>query len=181
MSGKYDQINNMSVKELKSEYYNCSDSDTVKKQILKKIIRNKILSEREKKKEEKQEDEKIQKEINEKLNNLIKIKENAEKDKHKKKLKELDPVIKTRGNMEQYWESNQNIDSIDERFRPEIELDHSNNKMMERLNFELDFRIHGERSKDVIKPYSGADDGNFKEFEKYSIPVNSFSRKIPKH
>ena len=171
MSGKYEQINNMTLKELKDEYYGCSDTDNVKKQILKKLIKNKIQIEKEQAVIEKN----LQDDIDKKLDNLIKMKENTEKDKKNKKLKELDQVIKKRGNMEQYWESNQQTDKIDPRFKPEIELDHSNNKLMERLNYELDFRIHGTKTKDVIKPYSGTDDGNFKDFEKYSIPTDNFS------
>ncbi len=171
MNGKYEQIKNMSISELKEQYYECSDSDTVKKQILKKLIKNKIKIEKEYAIEEKQ----MKDDIDKKLDNLIKMKENTEKDKKNKQLKGIEQIIKKRGNMEQYWESNQQTDKIDPRFKPEIELDHSNNKLMERLNYELDFRIHGQKTKDVIKPYSGTDDGNYKEFEKYSIPTDNFS------
>lgn len=170
MNGKYDQIQNMSLDQLKKEYRSCSENDTVKKQILKKIIRSKLEIEKENKKI----DDQMKDDIDKKLNNLIKAKENTEKDKKSHKLKELDQIIKKRGQMEQYWENNQTLEKIDERFKPEIEYDHANNKLMERLNFELDFRIHGEKTKDIIKPYSNQDGGNYKDFEKYSIPTDTF-------
>jgi len=102
----------------------------------------------------------------------------------------LDPVIKKRGNMEKYWESNQNTDKIDPKFVKKIGNDFSNNKLMERLNCELDFRINSDmpknfedRSDDIIKPYSNDDNGNFKDFQKYSVPtldkkITSFSSKL---
>lgn len=170
MSSKYEQIKNMSLIQLKKEYNTCSSDDTVKKQILKKIIKNKLEIEKKNKKL----DNDMKNDIDTKLNNLIKAKENTEKDKKAKKVKELDQIIKKRGNMEQYWENTQTLEKIDDRFKPEIEHDHANNKLMERLNFELDFRIHGEKTKDVIKPYSNQDGGNYKDFEKYSIPTDNF-------
>lgn len=54
---------------------------------------------------------------------------------------------------------------------------------MEKLNCELDFRIYEENNTQddiqdtIMKPYSNSDDGNFRDFEKYSIPTTSF---IPK-
>lgn len=168
MESRYNKINNMTLDQLKEEYYNCDKNDKVKRQILKKIIRNKL----ELKKEEYLEEKIMMKDIDDKLNNLVNLKLSAEKDKKIQKIKQLDQVIKKRGNMEQYWESNQTIDKIDDKFKPEIEYDHSNNKLMERLNYELDFRIYGSKSKDIIKPYSNQDEGNFRDFEKYSVPLD---------
>lgn len=185
MSGRYDQIKNMSIDELKDEYYNCTSNDRVKKQMLKKLIMSKISIEKQKKKEQQKEKEKqlieekeLTDEINKSIDKLINLKKTAEKEKSMKKLKSLEPVITKRGKMEQYWESNQNTNQIDPKFVKEIGVDHSNNKLMERLNCELDFRINGDKSEDIVKPYSNSDDGNFKEFEKYAIPTTSF---IPRH
>ncbi len=200
MSGKYDQFKNMSLDELKDEYYNCKNEEIIKKEMLKKIIKSKIAIEKQQKQQndinqKKLEDEKIKQqqkqqiknaklsnEISKGIDRLISLKENAEKEKQKaeqlNKIKELDPIIKKRGNMEQYWESNQKTKQMDPKFVKEISTDHSNNKLMERLNCELDFRIYGEKSNDdIIKPYSNSDEGNFRDFEKYSIPATSF---VPK-
>lgn len=176
-TNKFNQFQNMSISELKDEYYKCDDiTNSVKKQILKKLIKLKMSNEKEEKKlleKRIEQQKKADEELNKKMDNIIKMRELAERD---KKIK-LDPIIKKRGNMEQYWESNQVTQKIDPRLKNEIETDHSNNKLMERLNCELDFRINEERSKNVIKPFSTQDSGNFKEFEKYSVPPNDFSNR----
>lgn len=191
MSGIYNEFKLMTLEELKDEYYNCKDKDKVKKQILKKIIKERIekekqqkeLREREIKKNKSSDsgnnsDNNSNSKTSELIDKLINLKNNAEKEKQIKKIKDLEPVIQKRGNMEQYWESYQNEKEIDKRFIKEINIDHSNNKLMERLNGELDFRIHGDHSKDdIIKPYSDLNEGNYKDFEKYTIPISSFTQK----
>lgn len=206
MSGRYDQIKNMSLDELKDEYYNCKNEDQVKKQMLKKLIKNKnkevapkitnqVNQTNHQIKSIKQTNpkaniltNKITNEITDKITDKItdeltnKITKSIDKLislKESKKVEDLAPVINKRGNMEQYWESHQQAKKIDPRFIKEISTDHSNNKLMERLNCELDFRIYGDPSKDnsdIIKPYSNSDDGNFKDFEKYCIPATSFDQ-----
>lgn len=177
--GKYEQFKNMQIEELKDEYYNCLKGEEIKKQMLKKIIKNKIISEREREKEKKllpakltenNKNDKLVEKINKSIDKLIDLKQEEENKNKLEKLKTLEPIIKKRGNMEQYWESNQQIKKMDQKFVKEIGIDHSNNKLMERLNCELDFRIYGSKSEDILKPYSNQDTGNFKEFEKYSVP-----------
>lgn len=186
MSGKYDQIKNMSIDELKDEYYNCSQNDKVKKEMLKKLIKSKITIEKQKRQQmlinsekQKKEEKCLSDKINKSIDKLINLKNHSETIKQSQKLKTLEPIIKKRGNMEQYWESNQNTKGVDPKFVKEIGVDHSNNKLMERLNCELDFRIFGDKNEnnvenDIVKPYSNSEEGNFKDFEKYSIPITSF-------
>jgi hypothetical protein len=187
MSGKYDQIKTMSIEELKDEYYNCKNGDVVKKQMLKKIIKSKIkLDNTSNSKSSPNKKKQIDNITTDDLvisepslddtttkciEKLISLKINEGVHKQQKKLQELKPIIEKRGNMEQYWESNQEIDKIDPRFMKEISTDHSNNKLMERLNCELDFRLYGEQSKDdIIKPYSNSDGGNYTDLVKQNVP-----------
>lgn len=178
MSGKYDEIENLSLSELKQQYYNCENN--VQKIIIKKIFINKTLYEKDKIIKAKKEDELLKKQINEKLDNLILLKEISEKDKHIKKIKkkqklekeynkEYNNILNKRGYMERYWETNQKFTKIDPKFKTEIEEDFNNNKIMERLNSELDFRMNDKKRTNIIKPYSDVNDGNYKDFKKYSI------------
>lgn len=169
MTSKYDKYNRMSLVQLEHEYVNC-DSDPVKNQILKKLINNKLIEEQKRKNEEK----KIQLEIADKVNNIIKIKE---RQKQREKQKEVERMVEKRGNMEQYWEYNQENKKLDPKFKNEVELDRTNNKLMERLNSELDFRINSEKIDDTIKPYSDNTFGNYNDFERHSIPPKNFSSK----
>lgn len=168
--GMYERVSNMDILELKEEYYKCDDDDKVKKQILKKMIKNKQLEEKNKQIKE----DKIRMDADKSLSRLIKIKQIRERE---KKIEEYENIMKKRGSMEKHWESHQGENRIDPRFKTELEQDHTNNKLMERLNCELDFRINdGQKSRDIIKPYSMAG-GNYNNFEKLSIPPTSFSSK----
>lgn len=102
--------NEMSIEQLKKEYYNCDKDDIIKKNAIKKLIKYKN-------KEDK---------INAKMDNLIKL---------------------TQKKSNRY-----------EKNISEIGVDFSNNKLMERLNSELDFRINDTKSKDIIKPYSNIEE-----------------------
>ena len=169
--GLYNKISNMTLLELKEEYYKCDDDDTVKKQILKKLIRNKKIEDEKKKLH----NEKIQADVDKNLTRIIKLKEIRERE---RKIEEYENFMKKRGNMEKYWESHKGERQFDPRFKTELEQDHTNNKLMERLNCELDFRINEKsKSRDIIKPYSSANDGNYVEFEKTTISPTNFSSK----
>lgn len=172
MSGKYDKIKEMSLSQLKKEYRSCDDDDNVKKQILKKLIKNKIHEDAQIASLNKS----MQNEIDDKLNTLIKIKELKDKQHKADKMGELERVLEKRGKMEKYWEANRK--GIDNKFKTELEQDFTNNKLMERLNCELDFRINDEKSKETIKPYSELTGGNYTEFKRQSIPKNFSSRKM---
>ena len=170
-SGMYEKVCSMDILELKEEYYKCDDDDKVKKQILKKMIKNKQLDEKNRQNRE----DKIKSNIDKNLSKLIKLKEIRERE---KKIEEYENIMKKRGPMEKHWESHKEEHTIDPRFKTELEQDHTNNKLMERLNCELDFRINETRkSKDVVKPYSSVNDGNFVNFEKSSITPTNFSSK----
>ena len=172
MSGKYDTIRDMTLRDLKKEYHNCDENDFVKKQILKKLITNKTIEENKHKENEKI----MQREIDDKVNALIKLKERNEKQKKVNKLMEMEKILERRGKMEKHWESNR--EGLDNKFKQELEQDFTNNKLMERLNCELDFRINEKKSKDTIKPYSEMVGGNYTEFKKNSIPKNFSSKRL---
>ena len=86
-----------------------------------------------------------------------------------------------RGHMEQYWESNQTREKeLEPQYKLEVERDYTNNKLMERLNCELDFRINEKKkSKEICKPYENDDDDDddlYKQkilHNKSNVPVKS--------
>jgi len=169
--GLYNKVSNMSLLELKEEYYKCDDDDTVKKQILKTLIKNKKIEDKQKELYEK----KLKADTDKTLTRIIKLKEIRERE---KKLEEYENIMQKRGNMEKHWESHKEQHQIDPRFKTELEQDYTNNKLMERLNSELDFRINEKsKSQDVVKPYSSMTDGNYIEFEKNTISPTNFSSK----
>jgi len=71
----------------------------------------------------------------------------------------------------------------DPKYERELEKDFANNKLMERMNSELDFRVHGVDKNSMskaFKQYDDEDDGNYvsvRKFKKYSIPTDNFSSK----
>jgi hypothetical protein len=61
-----------------------------------------------------------------------------------------------------------------------VEQDFSNNKLMERMNGELDFRLNGIDKDTILKPYSQTDEDtgdyvSIKKFNNYAVPGNNFS------
>ncbi len=169
--GIYNKFLRMTLKELKNEYYQCDKSDMIRRNILKKIILNKqeIGTNKEKK---------IKNDIDEKVENLIKLKEISDQKKHLAKMKEFEILMKQRGEMEKCWEFNKATSKIDPRYKNEVETDFTNNKLMERLNCELDFRINdNQKLRDFIKPYDTSNNGNLIELDNIDVPVNNFSSK----
>lgn len=68
----------------------------------------------------------------------------------------------------------------DPKYAKMVEQDFSNNKLMERMNGELDFRLNGIERDTILKPYSQVDEdtGNYvsiKKFDNYAVPGNNFS------
>jgi len=169
--GIYNKFLNMSSTELKKEYQKCDDSEIIKKKMLKKIIMDK------KEITMKQYDEQqLQKNVDKQIDNLIRMKEMNEQKKQLSKMKEFEKIMKQRGNMEQYWESHKTVSKIDPLYKNEVENDFTNNKLMERLNCELDFRINdGQKTRDFIKPYDMTNEGNLLKDE--DVPINNFSSK----
>lgn len=163
---EYDKLNDMSLKQLKHEYKKCKSDDT-RKNIIKKIVKKKLV-----------EKELMEKEINEKVNNLIRIKDIHEKENKIKKLKDFEKIMKQRGYMEKVWESNRKTKQIDTKFKIELENDFTNNKLMERLNSELGFRINEKKSKEIIKPfYQYSNSKEDSDSESKDEPITNFSSK----
>ena len=165
-NGIYEKYHQMSISQLKEEYYKCNDDnkkDKVKKQMIGKIIKNKID-------DENKLNQQLQQETNKYLDVII-------QSKHKKELMNKQKLIEKRGPMESCWDS---IQSIDPKFKSELEQDYTNNKLMERLNSELDFRINETKNKDVMRPYSSQDEGNYIDYnknQKKTQPSTNFSSK----
>jgi len=68
----------------------------------------------------------------------------------------------------------------DPRYVNRVEQDFSNNKLMERMNGELDFRLNGIDKDTVLKPYSQIDEdtGDYvpiNKFHNHSVPPDNFS------
>ena len=149
----------MSLKDLEKELKKCDNVEYFKKGILQKLI-NKKLREQEKKEME------FKNKINDKVEKLLKIKKIKENESQLKKLKEFDKLISKRESAKQL--------QIDPKLKDPIELDYLNNKLMERLNSELDFRVRGGKTKEIMKPYDITEcNGYWKEEEKN--PINNFN------
>lgn len=165
MFGMINKISQMSLSDLRLEYEK-SDNQTVKK-----IIKKRIL-------EQEKYEKRTQKESDKYLDEIIRMKEESMK---KKKHQDFVEIYSQRGKMEKYWEKNQETKKIDPKFKMELEKDTCNNKLMERLNSELDFRLNEKKKimgkKRIIKPYDESDnDGNYKNFDRYVIPkANDFT------
>ena len=166
--------------EIKKELKN--NKDEINKIILEDILlkkineyRNlKILNEIKIKKEK----ENIESELDSKLDRIIEFqKEEHEEIKNDayNKLIENNELEFEKEKEDKYWNK-----KIDPKYKKEVESDFSNNKLMDRLNSELDFRIEGNK-KNVIKPYLNNDEKddnnyvNIKKFKNHSIPSNNFS------
>jgi hypothetical protein len=129
-----ENLRNKSLKDLRRELLECSDKP-IKKSLIKKLIKEK---EKEKEKVNEKEDELIFSECSEDnndetLSKLIEL--NKEKE-----------IVETDNN--QYFKS-----PYDNKFKKEIEKDYTNNKLLDRMNSELDFRINGKQQKIFDKPY----------------------------
>lgn len=148
-----DKLMKMSLKELKTEYYKCDPQNTVQKEIIKQIANKKKIALKKQNEEEKM---LLSKKI---INNNIDII-------LKSKLPSDDTFVKKRGKMEQYWESHRTrFSKLEPQYREEVEKDFTNNKLMERLNCEVDFRVNGNRKKEILKPYDDQNDFSDSEQE----------------
>jgi hypothetical protein len=168
-------FNDMSLKDLRVMFDECdinSGNDKPKREILKKLIRQKINQIKIFKKEEQHEKENL-------IDDIIQFKTHIDESHKKKLIGDKQRIMARRGNMEKYWESNQNVTMADPKFTHELETDFTNNKLMERLNTELDYRIHDNKGRRKImdKPYAEVDCGDYasvKDFNKYSVPRDDF-------
>lgn len=162
MSKKYYlKISNMSLNELKTEYNSCVNQE--KKNMIKHVAKHK-------KQQTKQNKEKS---IEQNINTIIAHKNKKNNEQETKKL------IMKRGHMEKYWESNQaETSNMESHYRTEIERDYTNNKLMERLNSELDSKINEpKKAHTILKPYDTQDDDSCEDSYESEVPINNFSSK----
>lgn len=139
----------MSLEELKIEYYSCDDKNVAQKDIIKQIAKKKKLAIKLAK------IEKEKKTISAGIDTILKAKQKQKPD---------ETFIKKRGKMEQCWESHQTrFGNLEPQYKTEVEKDFTNNKLMERLNCEVDFRINGKKKKEILKPYDDRDDYDSEE------------------
>jgi hypothetical protein len=139
----------MSLEELKIEYYSCDDKNVAQKDIIKQIANKKKLAMKHAK------EEKIKKTINDDLDTILKSQQKHKPD---------ETFIKRRGHMERFWESHKTrFSNLEPQYKEEVEKDFTNNKLMERLNCEVDFRVNGNKKKEILKPYDDCDDYDSEE------------------
>ena len=155
-------IANMSITQLKAELEKCNEDDITKKTLLRKLIKQKIL-------------------INTKKQDVVTF------------VDPLDELIKCNNLSDNHCEDQSDVYmpvSIDNKFKGEIEKDVANNKLMERLNGELDFRTNGQNKKTFAKPYFESEISNayspyntkeqtatINQLVTHAIPTNDFSTK----
>lgn len=145
-----EKLMKMSLEELKVEYYSCDDKNVAQKEIIKQVA-NKKKAQKEKQKEMK-ELKKLKLSQKNDINTILKSKQKSKPD---------ETFIKKRGHIEQYWESHQTrFGGLEPQYREEVEKDFTNNKLMERLNCEVDFRVNGNKKKEILKPYDDNDDNS---------------------
>lgn len=144
-----EKLMKMSLEELKVEYYSCDDKNVAQKDIIKQIAKKKKLAMKLAK------EEKEKKTINAGIDIILKSKQKQKPD---------NTFIKKRGNMERCWESHQTrFGNLEPQYKEEVEKDFTNNKLMERLNCEVDFRINGNKKKEILKPYDDREDYDSEE------------------
>ena len=135
--------------------------DPIKKVLLKKFIdikinednyNNKDLKVKSKSKKNIDQNKKILDDIlkkqEESLNELDKLTETKQKEETNDNKDEI--LVKIRGKNEKLFKNNNKIDS---KYMKYIEMDQLNNKLMERLNSEIDFRMEGNNKSIIEKPF----------------------------
>jgi hypothetical protein len=142
-------------------------NNIIKKTILKNLIQLK-LHEMKNKKYYVEQDKKIKK--NKKLKSILKKKENSlreleniskiqayqellEENKIENEKKVIDDA---RGKNEKYWNNKNNYDP---KYSKYIKQDTMNNRLMERLNTEIDFRFEDNKN-EIVKPFDNCDNDN---------------------
>jgi hypothetical protein len=133
------KINGMDIKRLQLELLECDDSNIVKKMLIKKIIKLKLLEKKQRKYQ---------------LENQNKV--NIKVPKMESSFDPLDELIKC-NSPEKDIESPKSK-PVESKFTNEILKDQANNKLMDRLTNELDFRSRGYDKKTFEKPYADIGD-----------------------
>lgn len=138
-----EKLMKMSLAELKKEYYNCDSDDNAQKDVIRQIaLKKKSMLNKQK--------------IEANLKTILKSKESTNDN----------TLVQKRGKNEKHWEMHQN--KIESHYKEEIKKDFTNNKLMERLNCEVDFRINGNRKKEIEKPYDDHEEEEIEENYKRS-------------
>ena len=165
MLGKLNELKNMTIEELKDEYYTTSKNDVVKKEMLKKLIKSKISEKKAILNNKIQTNDVVEK--NKKVTQSTKSTKSTYSAKSSDSSEKID-LVNNHNKSNKFNKSDQSDQSdkhdISENMLKEIGVDFSNNKLMERLNCELDFRVYGDKSTQIIPPYSNVG-GNLKEFD----------------
>lgn len=145
-----EKLMKMSLEELKVEYYSCADKNVAQKDMIKQIARKKKLAKQMAKETKEKND------IDASINTILKSQQSHKPD---------ETFVKKRGNMERVWESHKTrFGNLEPQYREEVEKDFTNNKLMERLNCEVDFRINGKvNKKEILKPYDDKEDYDSEE------------------
>lgn len=148
-----EKLMRMTLEELKVEYYSCDDKNVAQKELIKQIAKKKKFA------KEMAKVEKEKKDYNSSINLILKEKSKNPTD---------DTFIKRRGKIEQMWESHKTrFGNLEPQYKEEVEKDFTNNKLMERLNCEVDFRINGKKKKEILKPYDEVEEETDSEEELY--------------
>lgn len=145
-----EKLMKMSLEQLKIEYYSCDKKNVAQKEMIKQIAKKKKNA----KLLEKQKKEKTDFTAN--ICTILKSKKTQKPD---------ETFVKKRGKIEQLWESHATrFGNLEPQYREEVEKDFTNNKLMERLNCEVDFRINGKpNKKEILKPYDDKNDYDSEE------------------
>lgn len=91
------------------------------------------------------------------LDRLNKLKAYHDLIEENNKEKTYDLIKEKRGKMENVWGTDE---LYDPKYSKYMEEDYANNKMMERLNNEIDFRLNENKCIKIIKPYDNMSDNN---------------------
>jgi hypothetical protein len=113
------------------------------------------------------------------LDRLAKIKAYSEMLAENKKETDQRTIEQKRGKTEKMWQSR---DIYDPRYVKYAKEDSVNNKMMERLNSEIDFRTDDGKRTKIEKPFGDDDDvDGTDEYAKYEMSKNEKIKYVPKN
>lgn len=97
-----------------------------------------------------------------KVKAYVELIEDDKKEKDKKMIQEC------RGKNEKYWETH---GLYDEKYSKYAKDDTMNNKMMERLNSEIGFRLDDNNKMRIVKPFDDGDDDDMDTFARYDTKI----------
>lgn len=110
------------------------------------------------------------------LDKLHKIKAYAEMIEDNKKEKDTESIETHRGKTERVWGT-----TYDPRYTKYAKEDTMNNKVMERLNSEIDFRNDDGKRSHIEKPFDDGDPDATEPYARYEETVNEKKKYVPKN